>query len=157
MALGIVAIALAAGSQATTALTRNALRQSDVLLAQICAENELVKARLSHARCRASAMPACAATRPTSGFGVTVSCMPTPNPNFRRVDAQVCDGRLAGAAAVDRRGEILMTRASARGFTLVELLVALFAMALLAVMSWRGLDGMSARPGAEPRARPTRC
>lgn len=30
----------------------------------------------------------------------------------------------------------------ARGFTLVELLVALFAMALLAVLSWRGLDGM---------------
>jgi general secretion pathway protein J len=29
-----------------------------------------------------------------------------------------------------------------RGFTLVELLVALFAMALLAVLSWRGLDGM---------------
>ena len=31
---------------------------------------------------------------------------------------------------------------SHRGFTLVELLVALFAMALLAVMSWRGLDAM---------------
>ena len=34
-------------------------------------------------------------------------------------------------------------RRRARGFTLVELLVALFAMALLAVMSWRGLDGMT--------------
>jgi general secretion pathway protein J len=32
---------------------------------------------------------------------------------------------------------------ASRGFTLVELLVALFAMALLAVMSWRGLDGMA--------------
>jgi general secretion pathway protein J len=29
-----------------------------------------------------------------------------------------------------------------RGFTLVELLVALFVMALVAVLSWRGLDGM---------------
>lgn len=29
------------------------------------------------------------------------------------------------------------------GFTLVELLVALFAMALLAMLSWRGLDGMT--------------
>ena len=29
-----------------------------------------------------------------------------------------------------------------RGFTLVEMLVALFALALLAIMSWRGLDGM---------------
>jgi general secretion pathway protein J len=30
----------------------------------------------------------------------------------------------------------------ARGFTLVELLVALFVMALLAVLAWRGIDGM---------------
>jgi general secretion pathway protein J len=30
----------------------------------------------------------------------------------------------------------------ARGFTLVELLVALFALAILATLSWRGLDGM---------------
>jgi general secretion pathway protein J len=30
----------------------------------------------------------------------------------------------------------------ARGFTLVELLVALFVMAMLAALSWRGLDGM---------------
>lgn len=33
-------------------------------------------------------------------------------------------------------------RRRVRGFTLVELLVALFVMALLAVLSWRGLDGM---------------
>jgi general secretion pathway protein J len=37
----------------------------------------------------------------------------------------------------------MKTMRAHRGFTLVELLVALFAMALLAVMSWRGLDGMS--------------
>src|SRR6218665_4196236 len=47
VALAIVAIALMAGLQATTALTRNALRQADIMLAQLCAENELVKARLS--------------------------------------------------------------------------------------------------------------
>lgn len=39
-----------------------------------------------------------------------------------------------------------------RGFTLVELMVALFAMALLAVMSWRGLDGMT-RAQAQTQAR----
>lgn len=41
----------------------------------------------------------------------------------------------------------------ARGFTLVELLVALFALALLASLSWRGLDGMiRARQATEARA-----
>ncbi|MDB5892773.1 MAG: ral secretion pathway protein [Rhodoferax sp.] len=35
------------------------------------------------------------------------------------------------------------SRHRARGFTLVELLVALFVMALLAMLSWRGLDGMT--------------
>lgn len=37
----------------------------------------------------------------------------------------------------------MAARRRSAGFTLVELLVALFAMALLAVMSWRGLDGMT--------------
>ena len=61
VALGIVAIALIAGTQATMALTRNAQRQSDVMLAQICAENELINPR----RCRRSATPAWSARRPT--------------------------------------------------------------------------------------------
>jgi general secretion pathway protein J len=40
-----------------------------------------------------------------------------------------------------------------RGFTLVELLVSLFALALLAGLSWRGLDGMvRARQQTEARA-----
>jgi general secretion pathway protein J len=39
-----------------------------------------------------------------------------------------------------------------RGFTLVELLVALFVMALLSILSWRGLDGM-ARATAITQAR----
>lgn len=43
-------------------------------------------------------------------------------------------------------------RHTVRGFTLVELLVALFAMALLAIMSWRGLDGMT-RAQAQTEAR----
>jgi len=41
----------------------------------------------------------------------------------------------------------------ARGFTLVELLVSLFALALMAALSWRGLDGMArARQQVEARA-----
>jgi general secretion pathway protein I len=90
VALAIVAIALMAGLQATTALTRNALRQSDIVLAQLCAENELVKARLSRQ------MPSVGdSTQPCEQAGrqLTVAVVrPTPNPSFRRVDAQVLDG-----------------------------------------------------------------
>jgi general secretion pathway protein I len=90
VALAIVAIALAAGLKATGALTNNALRQSTVLLAHICAENELVKARL------AKRMPDIGDTTvscPQAGreFTVAVAVRPTPNPSFRRVDAQVID------------------------------------------------------------------
>lgn len=42
---------------------------------------------------------------------------------------------------------------ASRGFTLVELLVALFVLALLATLSWRGIDGMMrARQQTEARA-----
>ena len=92
VALAIVAIALMAGSQATSALTRNATRQTDVMLAHICAENELVKARLS------SQMPAIGDSNSTCEqagrvYQVSIIVSPLPNPQFRRVDAQVFDER----------------------------------------------------------------
>jgi len=92
VALAIVAIALTAGLQATTALTNNAQRQSDVMLAHICAENELVAARLLRQ------MPGVGENRvdcEQAGrrFVVSVVVAPTPNPNFRRIDAQVFDGQ----------------------------------------------------------------
>ncbi|AMO23439.1 hypothetical protein GCM10027034_40650 [Ramlibacter solisilvae] len=88
VALAIVAIALAAGLQATNALTSNALRQSSVLLAHICAENELTKTRLTRQipNIGDSTEPCIQADRE---FTVGVTVRPTPNPNFRRVDAQV--------------------------------------------------------------------
>jgi general secretion pathway protein I len=91
VALGIVAIALLAGLQATAALTRNAQRQSDVLLAQTCAENELVKVRL------ARQLPdvgdsSIACEQAGEVFTVALAVRPTPNFNFRRVDAQVFKG-----------------------------------------------------------------
>ena len=91
VALGIVAIALMAGLQATAALTRHAQRQSDVLLAQICAENELIKTRLS------SQMPgvgdrSVACEQAGQVFTVRLMVQPTPNPNFRHVEAQVLRG-----------------------------------------------------------------
>lgn len=88
VALSIVAIALIAGLQATTALANNAERQSDMLLAQICADNELAKVRLS------SQMPAVgdssgSCTQAQRVYDITITVRPTPNPSFRRVDAQV--------------------------------------------------------------------
>jgi len=88
VALGITAIALVAGLKATAALTDNAMRQSDVMLAQLCAANELVRLRLgqqipgvgeSTVRCEEG----------RQAFDVTLVVAPTPNPNFRRVDANV--------------------------------------------------------------------
>ena len=47
VALAIVSIALMSGLKVSGALTRNAQRQADVLLAQICADNALNQLRLS--------------------------------------------------------------------------------------------------------------
>lgn len=91
VALAIVAIALLAGVQATTALTNNAMRQSDVLLAHVCAENELIRIRLQQQ------MPdvgdkTSLCEQAGRGLQLTLSVQPTPNPKFRRVDAQISDG-----------------------------------------------------------------
>jgi general secretion pathway protein I len=91
VALAIVAIALAAGLQATNALTNNALRQSTVLLAHICAENELVRTRLARTLPDVGDTTA-ACPQANRDFNVAIAVRPTPNPNFRRVDAQVLDG-----------------------------------------------------------------
>ena len=88
VALGIVAIALMAGLKATGSLSRNAERQTTAMLGQICAENELVRLRLqrqlpdtgnTQIECRQAGQ----------ALQVNLSVRPTPNPNFRRVDARV--------------------------------------------------------------------
>jgi general secretion pathway protein I len=91
VALSIVAIALMAGLQSVNALTRNAQRQSDIVLAQLCAENELVRVRLSRQ------MPGVGDSTQSCeqagrSFDVRLIVRSTPNPSFRRVDAQVLDG-----------------------------------------------------------------
>ena len=91
VALGIVAIALLAGSQATSALVRNSERQTDVTLAHICAENALAAVRLSRQ------MPAigdshAACAEAGREYQVSLQVTPTPNPQFRRVDARVTAG-----------------------------------------------------------------
>lgn len=90
VALTVTALALAAGARAVQALSGGAARQADVMLAQLCAENELVRVRL------APRMPAIG----EAGFsceqaGRTLSgrlvVQPTPNPSFVRVDARMAD------------------------------------------------------------------
>ena len=88
VALAIVAVALGAGIKAAGALTNNAQRLVDVSAAQWCADNQLANLKLA---------------RQFPGVGDSdFSCeqlghnyqgqlrvRPTPNPNFRRVDASI--------------------------------------------------------------------
>lgn len=88
VALAIVAVTLGAGIKAAGALADNAERLAEVSAAQWCADNVLTGLRLA---------------RPFPGVGDSdFSCeqlgrvyrgklvvRPTPNPNFRRVDAQI--------------------------------------------------------------------
>lgn len=91
VALAIVAVTLVAGLRSTMSLSDNAQRQSDGLVAQVCAENALIGLRLSRQ------MPAMGTSDFPCEMGgrvfrgrLVVSA--TPNPIFRRVDAQVRDG-----------------------------------------------------------------
>lgn len=91
VALAVVAVALAAGSQATTALMRGAERQGEVWLAQLCAENALTQLRLQR-QVPPTGDSSSDCEQGGRRFEVTVSVSPTPNPNFRRVDALVDTG-----------------------------------------------------------------
>lgn len=90
VAVAIVAVTLGAGLRAAGTLTDNAARLADVVAAQWCADNQLTNLRLS---------------RQLPGVGdADFSCeqlgrsfpgklltRPTPNPNFRRIEAVVSD------------------------------------------------------------------
>jgi general secretion pathway protein I len=90
VAVAIVAVALGAGIKASGALLNNAQRLADVSAAHWCADNQLTGLKLA---------------RNTPGVGdYDFACeqlgrayrghlvvRPTPNPNFRRVDAQVAE------------------------------------------------------------------
>lgn len=90
VALAIVALALMTAIKVSGALVRNAQRQTDVLLGQICADNALHQLRL------AQQLPGVGSSRvacPQAGraLEVALTIRSTPNPSFRRVDAQVFD------------------------------------------------------------------
>src|SRR4029450_3557997 len=90
VAVAIVAITLAAGLKAAGALTDNAQRLSDIVNAQWCADNALTNLRL------AKQFPGVGDTDfACNQLGVDYQgrlvSRPTPNPNFRRVDAGLSD------------------------------------------------------------------
>ena len=90
VALSVVAIALLAGLRASGSLTASAQRQWDMTLAQLCADNSLNALRLS------SQFPNVGSSEHTClqagrTLRVVMQVRTTPNPSFRRVDAQVFD------------------------------------------------------------------
>jgi general secretion pathway protein I len=90
VALAVVAIALGAAMRAAAALTDNAERLADVVAAQWCADNQLTALRLSRAFPGVGDVEfTCEQLGRT--YRGTVVTRPTPNPNFRRVDAQMSD------------------------------------------------------------------
>ena len=88
VALSIVAIALMAGLRSTEALSRNASRQSTQWLAQICAENEFSRLRLSR-QMPSVGVSTVSCPQANLDFSVSLNVQATPNPNFRRIDARV--------------------------------------------------------------------
>ena len=91
VALAIVAVALTAGMRATGSLTQLSQRQQDQLLAQLCADNALAQVRLSRT------LPGIGTSSQTcvqagQSLDVVQDVLPTPNPNFRRVDVRVRPG-----------------------------------------------------------------
>lgn len=96
VALAVVSVALVAGLQASGALTRAAVRQSDQWLAQLCAENELTRLRLNR---QLPGVGDSTTTCEQAGQSLQVRLVvsTTPNPNFRRIDA-VVEGSVDGSA-----------------------------------------------------------
>jgi general secretion pathway protein I len=90
VALAIVAIALGAGIKAAGALSDNAGRLKTVTAAQWCAENQLAELRLSRQFPNTGDSDFSCEQLGRVYLG-RLSVQTTPNPNFRRVDAQVSD------------------------------------------------------------------
>ena len=90
VAVAIVAVTLGAGLKAAGALTDNAQRLADVSAAQWCADNQLTGLKL------ARQFPSVGDTEFTCEqlgrvYRGRLVVRPTPNPNFRRVDARMAD------------------------------------------------------------------
>ena len=104
VALAIVAVTLAAGMRASSSATDSAQRLTDVMAAQWCADNELAGLRLARDFPGVGDAPFECSQLGRSYLG-TLRVRPTPNPNFRRVDAVLADDR----------GQVLLTLSTVVG------------------------------------------
>jgi len=90
VALAIVAVTLATGIKAAGALVQNGQRLAEVSAAQWCADNELAGLRLTHE------FPSIGdgdfgCEQLGASYRGKLVVRPTPNPNFRRVEAFLAD------------------------------------------------------------------
>ncbi len=90
VALVIVAIALGAGIKAAGALTGNAERLAEVGAAQWCAENQLTELRLTR-QFPSIGESAFSCDQLGRSYAGQLKVSPTPNPNFRLVDAAIAN------------------------------------------------------------------
>ena len=91
VALTIVAVTLGAGIKAAGALTANAQRLTEVSEAQWCADNQLTGLKLARQYPSVGDADFSCDQLGRTYVGKLVT-RPTPNPNFRRVDAQIANG-----------------------------------------------------------------
>lgn len=88
VAVGMVSVALVAGLSSSMMLTRYAERQTEVLLAQFCAQNTLAALRLApQLPPLGDSLSSC--EQAGRNFQVALSVQNTANADFRRVRAQV--------------------------------------------------------------------
>jgi general secretion pathway protein I len=109
VALAIVAITLGAGLRASGSQIASAERQSDLLVAQLCAENELIKVRLLRQ------LPNIGDIRFTceqagQTYEGQLVVQGTPNPSFRKVEAVVFKTAVSGDGAVDPQRSTVLLR-----------------------------------------------
>ncbi len=88
VALFIVSLTLVSAFKASASLTQSAERQNSNFLAQLCVDNYLTGLRLS-GLLPGTGMSEVACPQSTQTLSLHISIDVTPNPSFRRVEAQV--------------------------------------------------------------------